>query len=72
MVPRFSTRSASVIPMPVSAMVMVLFSLSVVTVISRGLSGWEILESVSCFRRSFSRASEALETSSRTKISRSL
>ena len=40
MVPRFSTRSASVIPMPVSAMVMVLFSLSVATVISRGLSGW--------------------------------
>ena len=69
MVPRFSTISLRVIPMPKSWMVNVLALSSVVTLISRGRLSSKISFSVICVWRSFSKASDALDTSSRTKIS---
>ena len=72
MVPRFSTNSSRVMPMPVSEMVMVPAVSSELMVISSGASDWKTSFSVSCVRRIFSRESAALDTSSRMKISRSV
>ena len=69
MVPRFSMSSARVMPTPVSWMVMVLALSSVVTLISSVSWSSAMSFSVIWVWRSFSRASDALETSSRTKIS---
>ena len=70
MVPMFSTNSASVMPMPVSAMVSTPASLSRVMVISRGRSGEGMARPLLWAKRSLSSASEALDTSSRKNISR--
>ena len=72
MVPRFWTSSSRVIPMPESAMVMVRSASSVEMVISSGRSASVTESPVSLWWRSFSSASEALETNSRRKISRSV
>ena len=70
MVPRFSIISSSVMPMPVSATDRILFSLSSVMRISNGRSASRRLSPLLCMKRTFSSASEALDKSSRRKISR--
>ena len=70
MVPRFSIISSSVMPTPVSATDRVLFSLSSVMRISRGRSASRTLSPLLCMKRTFSSASDALDRSSRRKISR--
>ena len=70
MVPRLATASCSLMPMPVSATVSVRAALS--KLIRTRKSGWPPyrLASDSASKRSLSHASEALEISSRKKISR--
>lgn len=58
-----------VIPIPVSWMVRVLFSLSGMMSIRRSLPESSLLESLKASYRILSRASEAFETISRRKIS---
>ena len=71
-VPKFSTSSFSSIPMPWSEIVMVLFSSSVVILISSSNSESQILFPVSSVYFNFSSASAAFETSSLMKISLSV
>ncbi len=74
MVPMFSTSSASVMPMPLSEMVRSFLSLSASMRICKGASSpsSEPLAASEAVMRSLSKASEALDTSSRRKISRSV
>ena len=69
MVPRLSMASCSLMPMPVSVTVRVRASLS--KLMRTSSSGWSPYRAGSCSasKRSLSQASEALETSSRRKIS---
>jgi hypothetical protein len=70
MVPRFSSRSFSSMPMPVSEMLSVFPSFPSKEMSIRGTKGPPLYSSwVSVRYRSLSRASEAFETSSRRKIS---
>ena len=68
-VPRCSTASAWLMPMPLSVMVMVLASLSKATRTSRFGASSNKAALFSPSKRSLSQASEALEISSRRKIS---
>ena len=72
MVPRFFTSSSRVMPMPASEMVSVFASASVVMWISSGAAASWMSFSVASMWRSFSIESEALEISSRRKISLSV
>jgi len=71
-VPRLFTMSSSLRPRPESAITSVLASLSKEMLISSGRSGSLMAMPEACRWRSFSRASEAFETSSRRKTSRSV
>lgn len=68
-VPRLLTRSAFVIPIPVSRRVRILFSLSGVMRMKRSLPESRTEGSVRDAYRILSMASDALEMSSRRKIS---
>ena len=72
MVPRFSTISPCVIPMPVSVTVIVPAFSSVVIEIAGGVSGCALSVPDDWRNRSRSHASAAFEISSRTKMSRSV
>ena len=69
-VPIFVTISFSVIPMPVSDIINNFLSLSNIIVISNGRSLSETFVSCKVSKRIFSKASEALDISSRRNISR--
>ncbi len=72
MVPRFSTISPWVIPMPVSATVIVPDFSSVAIEMAGGVSGCALWVPEDWRNRRRSQASAALEISSRTKMSRSV
>ncbi|MNF02735.1 hypothetical protein D3C80_2019300 [compost metagenome] len=69
MVPRWAMTSSRLMPMPLSSMVTVRASLSKLTRIFRSLPPSSSAGVASASKRSLSTASEALEISSRRKIS---
>lgn len=72
MVPRFVPSSASVMPMPLSSIVSVPASASVVIEIRSSSSPSAVATLLTRRRRHFSRASDAFDNSSRRNTSRSL